>query len=158
MTRKHYDIRTFTSGESVGYLLKLAHALLHDAAATAFEGHDLSFMQWLVLVKLREGASTASELCQIMWHDTGALTRLLDQLEERDYVERQRSTADRRVVKLQLTAAGRRKTTELMPLAVESLNGALASFSKTEFEQLMRLLKKFIASLREMEQAREAAP
>lgn len=158
MTRKHYDVRTFSSAESIGYLLKLAHALLHDAAATAFEGHDLSFMQWLVLLKLREGASTASELCQIMWHDTGALTRLLDQLEERGYVERQRSTADRRVVKLQLTAAGRRKTTELTPLTVDSLNAPLASFSKAEFEQLMRLLKKFIANLREMEQAREAAP
>lgn len=158
MTRKHYDVRTFASAESMGYLLKLAHAMLHDAAATAFEGHDLSFMQWLVLVKLREGVSTASELCQIMWHDTGALTRLLDQLEERGYVERQRSTADRRVVELQLTAAGRRKTTELMPLTVERLNTALASFSKAEFEQLMRLLKKLIASLREMEQAREAAP
>lgn len=153
---KHYDLKSFSSAESVGYLLKLAHALMHGEAAAAFEGHDLSFMQWLVLVKLREGVSTATELCQIMWHDTGALTRLLDQLEERGFVERQRSAADRRVVKVQLTAAGRRKTTELMPLAIDRLNSALADFSKTEFEQFMRLLKKFIASLREMERERTA--
>jgi DNA-binding MarR family transcriptional regulator len=156
MTRKHYDNRTFSSAESIGYLLKLAHALMHDAAAAAFEGHDLTFMQWLMLVKLREGASTASELCQIMWHDTGALTRLLDQLEERGYIERQRSTADRRVVQLQLTAAGRRKTTDLMPLVVDRLNLALADFTKADFDQFMRLLKKFIGSLREMQRAREA--
>ena len=87
-------------------------------------------MQWIVLVKMREGVNTASELCQIMWHDTGALTRLLDQLEERGYVERQRSTADRRVVQLQLTAAGRRKTTELTPLVVDRLNTALGGFTK----------------------------
>jgi len=158
MTTRHYDVRTFSSAESVGYLLKLGHALMHDAATAAFEGHDLSFMQWIVLVKMREGVSTASELCQIMWHDTGAATRLLDQLEERGYIERQRSTADRRVVQLQLTAAGRRKTTELTPLVVDRLNTALGGFSKAEFEQFMRLLKKLIASLREMEQAREAAP
>jgi len=158
MTRKHYDARTFSSAESIGYLLKLAHALMHDAAATAFEGQDVSFMQWLVLVKLREGASTASELCQIMWHDTGALTRLLDQLEELGYVERQRSTSDRRVIQLQLTAAGRRKTTDLTPLTVDRLNTALAGFSKAEFDQLMLLLKKFIANLREVEHAREPAP
>lgn len=156
MTTRHYDARTFSSAESIGYLLKLSHALMHDAAAAAFEGHDVSFTQWLVLVKVREGASTVSELCQIMWHDTGALTRLVDQLEERDYVERQRSTADRRVVQLQLTPAGRRKTAELMPLAVDRLNTALCAFSKTEFDQLMRLLKKFIGSLREMQQVREA--
>jgi DNA-binding MarR family transcriptional regulator len=158
MTRKHYEVRSFASAESIGYLLKLSHALMHDAAASAFDGHDLNFMQWLVLLKLREGASTASELCQIMWHDTGALTRLLDQLEKRGYVERQRSTADRRVVQLQVTTAGRRKTTELMPLVVDRLNSALADFSKAEFAQLMKLLKKFIASLREMERVREAAP
>lgn len=158
MATKHYDVRTFTSAESVGYLMKLGHALMHDAATAAFDGHDLSFMQWIVLVKMREGIHTASELCQIMWHDTGALTRLLDQLEERGYIERQRSTADRRVVQLQLTAAGRRKVTELTPLIVDRLNAALGGFSKTEFEQFMRLLKKLIATLREMEQVREAAP
>jgi DNA-binding MarR family transcriptional regulator len=158
MARKHYDVRTFSSAESIGYLLKLAHALMHDAAAAAFEGHDLSFMQWLVLVKLREGASTPSELCQIMWHDTGALTRLLDQLEQRGYVERQRSTEDRRVVQLQVTAAGKRKTTDLMPLVIDRLNTALGDFSKAEFDQFMRLLQKLIGSLREMEHAREAAP
>ncbi|HKS55847.1 MAG TPA: MarR family transcriptional regulator [Steroidobacteraceae bacterium] len=157
MATRHYDARTFSSAESVGYLLKLSHALMHDAAAAAFDGHDVSFTQWLVLVKVREGASTVSELCQIMWHDTGALTRLVDQLEERGYIERQRSTADRRVVQLQLTPAGRRKTTELMPLAVDRLNSALSGFSKTDFDQFMRLLKKFIASLREMQREREAA-
>lgn len=157
MTRKHYAVRSFDSAESIGYLLKLAHALMHDSAAAAFDGHDLSFIQWLVLVKLREGVRTASELCQIMWHDTGALTRLLDQLEERGYVERQRSTTDRRVVQLQLTTAGRRKTNELMPLVVDRINTALAAFSKTEFEQFMQLLKKLIGSLREMEQSREDA-
>jgi DNA-binding MarR family transcriptional regulator len=151
MTPKHYDIKTFSSSESIGYLLKLSHALMHDAVASAFGGHDLSFMQWLVLVKLREGVSTSTELCQIMWYDTGAATRLLDQLEARGLVERQRSAADRRVVNVHLTAAGRRKTTELMPLAIDRLNSALADFSKTDFEQLMRLLKKLIASLREME-------
>jgi DNA-binding MarR family transcriptional regulator len=158
MARKHYDARTFSSAQSFGYLLKLAHALMHDAGAAAFEGHDLSFMQWLVLVKLREGISTASELCQIMRHDTGALTRLLDQLEERGYVERHRSTEDRRVVQLQLTAVGRRKTTELMPLVVDRLNTALGDFSKAEFDQFMRLLNKLIANLRNMEREREAAP
>lgn len=158
MATRHYDVRTFSSAESIGYLMKLGHALMHEAATAAFEGHDVTFIQWLVLLKVREGANTASELCQIMWHDTGALTRLLDQLEERGYVERQRSTADRRVVQLQLTAAGRRETTELTPLVVDRLNTALGGFSKAEFEQFMRLLKKLIASLRKMEQAREAAP
>ncbi|MCC7258885.1 MAG: MarR family transcriptional regulator [Gammaproteobacteria bacterium] len=157
MAIKHYDSRGFTPSESLGYLLKLSHALMHDAAAAAFEGHDLSFMQWLVLVKLHEGIRTVSGLCQNMRHDTGALTRLVDQLERRGYVERRRSTADRRVVELQLTAAGRRKAAGLMPLVIEVHNTALEGLGKAEFAQFMRLLKKIVANLREMERSRKAA-
>ena len=45
MATKHYDVRTFSSAESVGYLMKLGHALMHDAATAAFAGHDISFIQ-----------------------------------------------------------------------------------------------------------------
>ncbi|MBV6416586.1 MAG: hypothetical protein CMLOHMNK_01194 [Steroidobacteraceae bacterium] len=158
MARTHYDPRTFSPPESVGYLLKLSHALMLDAATAAFDGHDLGFMQWLVLLRIREGVGTVSGLCQALRHDTGALTRLVDQLERRRYVARRRSTADRRVVELQLTAAGRRKTTELMPLVTAVHNAALADFSAAEFKRLKQQLRKLIANLRAMEQARRAAP
>ena len=155
MTVKHYDAKTFNAGRSLGYLLKMSHSLIHDAQAAAFAGHDLSFVQWLILLKLREGvAVTASDLCRQMRHDNGALTRLLDQLEERGFVERQRSDEDRRVVKLDLTAAGRRKVAELLPLAVDGLNNAASTFSKTEFSDLVRLLNKLVDNLKAQEQAR----
>jgi DNA-binding MarR family transcriptional regulator len=89
-----------------------------------------------------------------MRHDNGALTRLLDQLEERGFVERQRSDEDRRVVKLDLTAAGRRKVAELLPLAVDGLNNAVSTFSKAEFSDLVRLLNKLVDNLKAQEQAR----
>lgn len=156
MTR-HYDVKTFTSSGSVGYLLKLSHSLMHDAMAAAFAGHDISFVQWVALMKLHQGAAlTASDLCREMRHDNGALTRMLDQLEERGYVERERSHEDRRVVELQLSAAGRRKIAELLPLAVDRLNSALAEFSKAEFAELTRLLNKLIAHLKASEQASAA--
>ncbi len=154
MAVKHYDVKNFTSAGSVGYLLKLSHSLIHDTAVLAFAGHDVSFMQWLVLMKLHEGtAVTASDLCRKVHHDNGALTRLLGQLEERGFIERERSGEDRRVVKLQLTAAGRRKIADLLPLTVDRLNGALSDFSKAEFQELTRLLNKLIASLSACAQA-----
>jgi DNA-binding MarR family transcriptional regulator len=155
MTAKHYDAKTFNAGRSIGYLLKMSHSMIHDGQAAAFAGHDLSFVQWLVLLKLKEGAAlTASDLCRQMRHDNGALTRLLDQLEERGFVERQRSEEDRRVVQLELTAAGKRKVAELLPLAVEGLNAALANFSKAEFGELVRLLNKLVDNLKAQEQTR----
>lgn len=148
MNARHYEVKGFTSEGSLGYLLKLAYTLMQDAAVAEFAEHDVSFMQWLVLMKLREGTQmTASELCRKMHHDNGALTRVVDHLEGLGFVERERSQDDRRVVKLQLTAAGRRKAADLIPMAVSRLNECTAQLTKTEFLELTRLLNKIIASM-----------
>lgn len=149
MTVRHYTARNFKSATSIGYLVKMAHMLMHDHATAAFAGHDVTFQQWLVLLRLKEGRElTASDLCRTLRHDTGALTRLLDQLEERGYISRQRSRDDRRVVHLQLTEAGAGKCSELTPIIVDKLNAALADFSKEEFNELSRLLNKLIDTIR----------
>lgn len=148
MATKHYDPRTFNSRASIGYLLKMTHALMHDRADEIFAPHDMSFVQWIAMLKLREGqALTASDLCRAMRHDNGALTRILDQLEERGFVARNRSQQDRRVVELELTAAGERKLDALLPELVNQLNAVLGDFSKAEFAELTRLLNKLMVNL-----------
>lgn len=139
----HYDPNNFHTGKSLGYLLKVNHSLMHDCADQLFSQSDISFVQWIALRKLSEGtALTASELCREMRHDNGALTRLLDQLEERGFIERKRSQQDRRVVDLQITPAGLAKVNELTPPLVNNLNKALHNFSSEEFTELLRLLLK----------------
>ena len=158
MSVKHYDAKTFNSSMSLGYLLKVAHTLMLEGATAAFASREVSFTQWIVLTKLREGSAlTASDLCRTLRHDTGALTRLLDQLEERGLIERVRSQEDRRVVRLQLTPAGRKLAIELTPFVVDRLNGALADFSKAEFQELTRLLNKLIATMKALESTGEEA-
>jgi DNA-binding MarR family transcriptional regulator len=143
---KHYDPNNYSAKNSLGYLLKTNHALIHECADRIFANHDISFMQWLALVKLKDGlAETASDLCRGLSHDNGAITRMVDQLESRGYVERQRSVQDRRVVKLQVTDAGRAKLSELTPPFIENLNNTLDPFSKDEFAELNRLLTKLKA-------------
>lgn len=145
-----YDPKTFSSRTSLGYLLKINHNLMHDAADRIFANHDITFIQWIALLKLNEGSAlTASELCRKMLHDNGALTRMLDQLEERGYVERQRNQQDRRVVDLQLTEAGRLKVEDLTPQVVDNLNRILAPFTPEEFAELTRLLEKLKTRLQE---------
>ncbi|MEZ5501570.1 MAG: MarR family transcriptional regulator [Halioglobus sp.] len=148
MTTKHYDAATFNSRQSIGYLLKMAHMQLQDCANDVLAPHDISFVQWLVMLKLREGvASTASDLCRAMRHDNGALTRVLDQLEERGYLTRHRSVQDRRVVELQLTAAGSEQLDVLLPALMDRLNLVLGDFSTAEFAELTHLLNKLMACL-----------
>jgi DNA-binding MarR family transcriptional regulator len=149
---KYYDPKNFRSRDSLGYLSKMAHTLMHDCADQILSAHDVSFLQWIAMRKLREGtALTASDLCREMRHDNGALTRMLDQLEERGYLARERSEQDRRVVELQLTRSGDRKLDELTPLIVEKLNLALGDFSRAEFDELTRLMKKLIDNLQRVQ-------
>lgn len=157
MSTMFYDPAGFTSRTSLGYLLKMAHAQMHSCAERIFAQHDISFVQWIALLKLREGqALTASDLCRSMCHDNGAVTRMLDHLEERGYVERRRSRQDRRVVELRLTEAGEHKLDELLPQVVARLNDVLnaSGFSEAEFAELTHLLNKLLTGL----QAHNALP
>lgn len=139
----HYTLDSFESGQSIPYLLKQSFLLMQDCATAVYEHRDLSFMQFLVLLKLKEGvAATPGDLCRLMRHDTGALTRLIDQLEARGYLMRARDAKDRRVVQLRLTADGEAQLAELTPLLVEKLNEVLVDFTPDEFVELTRLLQK----------------
>ncbi len=58
-----------------------------------FVEEDVSFVQWVILMNLRDGLRmTSAELCQHLCHDSGALTRVIDQMEERGLIRRKRST------------------------------------------------------------------
>jgi len=144
----HYDPYNFSPKNSLGYLLKTNHQLMHECADRVFANHDMTFMQWLALVKLKDGlAETASDLCRSLSHDNGAITRMVDQLENRGFVERERSQQDRRVVNLRITDAGRAELAELTPPFIEKLNAALEAFSIEEFAELNRLLEKLKMNL-----------
>ena len=97
---------------------------------------------------LRDGlAINATDLCAQLRHDSGALTRVIDQLEARGLVQRERSREDRRAVQLRLTDAGQTIVAALIPSVVDKLNLALRDFSKAESAELNRLLTKLITSL-----------
>jgi DNA-binding MarR family transcriptional regulator len=148
MSRQHYHVSTYKAQSSVGYLVKRAHSLMLDVMEPLIEAHGFSFVQYVILAWLRDGiALNPKEFCSKYRHDTGAITRVIDQLAERGLVERVRRDRDRRKVELELTAAGRAVIEELIPLAVEKLNLALIDFSHEEVQELLRLLMKLNTSL-----------
>jgi DNA-binding MarR family transcriptional regulator len=145
---QHYRTEGFKARSSVGYLLKRAHALMVDQLEAAVAGSDITATQWVVLMHLRDGlAINAADLCLQLRHDSGALTRVIDQLEARGLVQRERSREDRRAVQLRLTEAGTETVASLVPSVVDKLNFALREFSRAEAAELSRLLSKLIASV-----------
>ena len=148
MLMQHYRQEAYSARSSVGYLLKRAHVLLVDQLEAAVADSDITATQWVVLMYLRDGlAINASDLCVQLRHDSGALTRVIDQLEARGLVQRERSREDRRAVQLRLTAAGIDTVAALIPSVVGKLNFALRDFSRAEAAELNRLLTKLIHSV-----------
>jgi DNA-binding MarR family transcriptional regulator len=102
-----------------------------------------SFIHYVILTWVRDGiAVNAKDICTQYRHDSGALTRVIDQLEERGLIERVRRGNDRRKVELQLTQKGRATVESLIPPVVDKLNLALCDFSREEAAELKRLLIK----------------
>jgi DNA-binding MarR family transcriptional regulator len=148
MSRQHYHVSTYKAQSSVGYLVKRTHSLMLDLMEPLVEAHGFSWVQYVILAWLRDGiALNPKEFCTKYRHDTGAITRVIDQLADRGLLERIRRDRDRRKVELQLTAAGRAVIEELIPLVVDKLNLALTDFSHEEVHELLRLLMKLNTSL-----------
>jgi DNA-binding MarR family transcriptional regulator len=159
MSKQHYQASTYTAKTSIGYLIKRANALMLDILEPAVAVQGFTFMQYVVLTYLRDGiAINPKDICIQFRHDSGALTRVIDQLVERGLVDRARGILDRRKVDLGLTAAGRTAVETLIPTVVDKLNTALGDFSSVELRELTRLITKLNGTMRlELEGAPPAA-
>jgi DNA-binding MarR family transcriptional regulator len=159
MSKQYYQVSTYRAQNSVGYLIKRAHSLMLDVMEPVLEEHGFSFVQYVILSWLRDGiAVNPKDICAQFRHNSGALTRVIDQLAERGLLERIRRDRDRRKVELELTPAGREAIEALIPLVVDKLNLALADFSSAEVQEFLRLLLKLSSTLQTAVEPPSAEP
>src|SRR5271168_659414 len=148
MSKQHYHLSTYKAQLSIGYLVKRAHSLMLDIMEPVIEQRGFSFIQYVVMSSLRDGiAVNPKTICSQFRHDSGALTRVIDQLAERGLLERVRRDRDRRKVELQLTPTGRETIESLIPSVINKLNEVLTDFSKAEVQEMLRLLVKLNTTL-----------
>jgi DNA-binding MarR family transcriptional regulator len=142
----HYSPENFSLTQSIGFSITKARNQLMVEMDAALKDLDISSQQMGILLSLQRGiATTPFELSRLLSIDTGLMTRMLDKLETKGLLERSRSVEDRRVVNLTLTKEGEAVTAQLPHIAPVVLNRHLRKFTKTEFEELRRLLNKFLA-------------
>ena len=149
------DITEFYAGDavalgddqSVGYLIKLANQVVMRNLDAELQHFDLTAPQWVPLLVLSKGrADTVAGCARKIDVDTGAMTRMLDRLEAKGFVSRNRSDEDRRVVRVKLTKAGHEIVKLIPPTICSVLNSHLRGFSEQEFETFKDLLRRFLAN------------
>jgi len=132
-------------GLGVGYLMARARASLLAGLDAELAPFGLNAMQYAVLKHLADGnARTAADLCRHMYYDTGSMTRILDRLEEKGLLRRERCRDDRRVVFLRVAAAGRAQLPRLRAAGSRVLDDHLAGFDAAEVENLRSYLGRMI--------------
>lgn len=136
--------------ETFGLLmLSVRQSLIRKAERMlASRGCDINLTQYRVLHTLNQVDSmSASELARCLEHDGGALTRMVDGLQEKGYVERRPHATDRRAIELVLTAAGRALWAATHHFTQQFNEDVLGVLSPAEQEQLFALMRRIRESL-----------
>jgi DNA-binding MarR family transcriptional regulator len=138
-----YRPSAYPGDDSVGYLMKQVMLSIVSQADKRLGEHGLTNAQWAPLMRLRVcGDSTVADMARWLNMDAGATTRLIDRLEKKGLCQRTRSTEDRRVVRIEITAEGLAATAQAPAVLSDIMNAHLAGFTESEWKQLLTLLRR----------------
>jgi|KBSSwiStaDraftv2_1062776.scaffolds.fasta_scaffold00888_17 DNA-binding MarR family transcriptional regulator len=130
---------------AIGPLIGRLRSIMLSKLDAELQPFGLTGMQFAILKYVADGtAATAADLCRLMHYDNGSMTRMVDRLEEKGLIRRERSKDDRRVVCLRITGAGRTALPRLRDSAASSIQRMLAGFSAAEVNDLQTYLGRMI--------------
>ncbi len=136
--------------EAVRAFVKLMRASRSVAARIepALAARGLTPTQLGVLeALLHKGAMTHRELGRKVLTSAGNMSDVVDKLQRRDLVARLPDPADRRAVRVELTAQGRALIEGLFPQHAADIARAMAGLSREELRALGELLRKLGTAL-----------
>lgn len=134
-------------------LLELVHAVMHEYRTLQYRflkrgSHDITHMDGKVLgFFAHRPDATLSDLAQHSGRDKAQLARLIKGLRERGLLEGRADSADRRNLRLQVTAAGRELQRGLQQQARRLSTRAVADLDATERARLLDYLQRMKRNL-----------
>ncbi len=138
-----FDANNYQPELGLLFMLRQAQLAIAQRVSDETDLGGSTIPQWLPLYKVHSGhANTVAELARKCTVDAGAMTRLLDRLENKGLCRRVRSDTDRRVVQIELTPEGV-EVAQRVPQALSRVyNAALVDFSPAEWQQLQGFLQR----------------
>lgn len=132
----------------LGYLLARAAHLFNAGAHVHARAAGLSVVEWRVLATLSgRGRMGVGALAAAVLIQQPTLTKALDRMAERGLVERSASVADRRVVHVSITGAGRERVAPVLAAAKSHEAEFLGALPPAESARLKALLRDLIGRL-----------
>ena len=144
----YYTADTYAADDSVGYLIAATRTRLFRALDIELGKLGFTAAQWPILRAVADGGTPiAADLCRRLNYDTGSMTRMLNRLEEKGVIVREPAEDDRRIVRVRMTAAGRRIYPKLRDATLRVLNNLVAGFSATEVRRMHEQLRRMHSNM-----------
>ena len=129
----------------VGYAASRAALELRKVFTQHMEAHGLTTPQFSILMLVAvNGDVNQKQLGQALDISPPNMAVTLDRMAERGWIERVRSTRDRRAQQIHLTAAGRALAERTRKIAATMEEPTLAALSRAERALLIELLQKIV--------------
>jgi DNA-binding MarR family transcriptional regulator len=136
----------FVLDRHLGYWLRLVSNRVSGAFTRALELRHLSAAEWVALNLIERGPDTSPAiLADAMGMTRGAVTKVLDKLETKDWISRTTSPADGRVQLISPTRTGSRMLPGLTKSADDNDAHFFDALDADEKATLQKLLRKLAA-------------
>ncbi len=145
MTTK-LDEKEFTGNESIGYLTGVAYRSINKrlSANLKASGNKITSEQYGILKQLwiSEGQTQLDLACKTS-KDKPGITRLLNNLEKKGFIERRVNEDDKRCNKIYLTSKGKKMQKISLEVGEKTVIETTSSIDKSE----MQICKKVLAQI-----------
>jgi DNA-binding MarR family transcriptional regulator len=140
ISKMPYDLE-----DNLGYHIGKTFKIMHYAIQKLLEngGFDISSDQWIVMIFIYHKGSTSQQfLARIVSKDKATITRVIDDLEKKNYVSRIPGKVDRREKMISLTKSGEQYARKIFPFMQKWSEDMTNNITAKEFESLKKTLKK----------------
>jgi len=136
--------------KQIGYLLerttRIVKLSFHKAIAKL--NLDLTPEQWVIMESLYlKNGQSQKDLANSSFKNAPTISRILDVLGRKKFIERLRFNNDRRRYKIYLTVAGKEIVEQLMPVADDLRNQGWENLTEGDYQEFVRILNQVFANL-----------
>lgn len=146
-------MKNYSHQQSLGHLTGLASRLFNRLLTIRFKqaGIDMTAEQWGVILVLRNSEPlTQSQISELLYLEKSSVSRSIDGLEKRGWIERQRSPTDNRSKIVILTEKSLGVVEQCEGIAANVLQEAQQGIDDAELHTSKQSLSKVITSLRQL--------
>ncbi len=108
-------------------------------------GYDITIDQWLVLKTMQENKKLSqNQIAERVFKDFASITRIIELLVKKKYIQRTIDNNDRRRFVLDITEEGNKIIEKIYPIVAENRKKALTDLNLEEINNLKTQLDKII--------------